>query len=75
LKNARELTQRSVDPASHNDAKETAAIYNAAAALRELEVGKREQASVYVKAAMKLALNRDEQELADVVAQHCLPQS
>ena len=58
LKNARELTQRAVDSASHNDAKETAAIYNAAAALRELEVGKREQASVYVKAAMKLALNR-----------------
>ena len=40
LKNARELTRRAMDSAQHNDAKETAAAYQAAAALREVEVGK-----------------------------------
>ena len=37
LKNARELTKRAMDSAQHNDAKETAASYQAAAALREVE--------------------------------------
>jgi hypothetical protein len=39
LKNARELTRRAMDSAQHNDAKETAAGYQAAAALREVESG------------------------------------
>ena len=37
LGNARALTQRAMDSAERNDAKETAAIYQAAAALREVE--------------------------------------
>ncbi len=41
LKNARELTRRAMDSAQHNDAKETAAAYQAAAALREVESGNR----------------------------------
>jgi serine/threonine protein kinase/predicted Zn-dependent protease len=59
LKNARELTQRAMDSAQHNDAKETAAAYQAAAALREVEWGNREQAHAEANAAVKLAPNRD----------------
>src|ERR1019366_3635886 len=44
LKNARELTRRAMDSAQHNDAKEAAAMYQAAAALREVESGNRKQA-------------------------------
>jgi tetratricopeptide (TPR) repeat protein len=39
LKNAHELTGRAMDSAQHNDAKETAAGYQALAALREVEAG------------------------------------
>ena len=59
LKNARELTRRAMDSAQHNDAKETAAIYQAAAALREVEAGNRKQARADADAALKLAPNRD----------------
>jgi eukaryotic-like serine/threonine-protein kinase len=59
LKNARELTQRARDAAEQNDAKETAAIYEAQAALREAESGNREQAHADAIAAGKLAPNRD----------------
>ena len=59
LKNAHELTRRAMDSAQHNDAKETAAAYQAAEALREVEPGKREQARASAKAALKLAPNRD----------------
>jgi len=48
-----------MDSAQHNDAKEAAATYQAAAALREVESGKREQARADAVAAMKLAPNRD----------------
>ena len=58
LRNARELTQRAMDSAQHNDAKETAATYQAAAALREVESGNREQARADANAAVKLAPNR-----------------
>ena len=44
LKNAHELTARAMDSALHNDAKESAAAYQAAAALREVESGNRKQA-------------------------------
>ena len=64
LKNARELTRRAVDSAEHNDAKETAANYRAAAALREVESGNREQARADADAALKLAKNRDVQAIA-----------
>jgi serine/threonine protein kinase/tetratricopeptide (TPR) repeat protein len=59
LKNARELTRRAMDSAERNDAKETAAAYQASAALREVEAGNREQARADADAALKLAPNRD----------------
>ena len=59
LKSARELTQRARDSAERNDANETAAIYQAQAALREAEAGNREQARADAVAAGKLAPNRD----------------
>ncbi len=59
LKNAGELTGRAMDSAQHHDAKESAAAYQAAAALREVESGDREQALAQANAAVKLAPNRD----------------
>jgi serine/threonine protein kinase/Tfp pilus assembly protein PilF len=59
LKNARELTRRAMDSAVHNDAKESAAGYQAEAALREAELGNREEARAAANAAMTLAPNRD----------------
>ena len=50
-KNAHELTRRAMDSAQHNNAKETAAAYQAAAALREVESGNRELARAEAKAA------------------------
>jgi len=64
LKNAHELTGRAMDSAQHNDAKETAAAYEAAAALREVEAGNRQQALAEAKAALKLAPNRDVRAMA-----------
>ena len=64
LKNAHELTGRAMDSAQHNDAKETAAAYQAAAALREVESGNREQARAEANAALKLAPNRDVRAMA-----------
>jgi tetratricopeptide (TPR) repeat protein/tRNA A-37 threonylcarbamoyl transferase component Bud32 len=58
LKDAHELTGRAMDSAHHNDANESAAAYQAAAALREVEAGNREQAGAEAKAALKLAPNR-----------------
>ena len=49
---------------SHNDARETVASYQAAAALREVESGNREQARDDARAALKLAPNRDVQAMA-----------
>ena len=59
LKNARELTRRAMDSARKNDAKEAAAGYLADSALREVEVGDREEARADADAALKLAPNRD----------------
>jgi eukaryotic-like serine/threonine-protein kinase len=56
---ARELTRRAMASAELNDAKETAAGYQAHAALREVESGNREQARADAQAAIKLAPNRD----------------
>jgi predicted Zn-dependent protease len=58
LKNARELTLRAMDSAVHNDAKESAAAYQAAAALREVESGSRDQARADANAAIELGPNR-----------------
>jgi len=63
LKNARELTLRAMDSAQHNDAQETAATYQATAALREVEVN-RTQAITDANAAVKSAPNRDVRALA-----------
>ena len=64
LKNARELTRRAMDSAEHIDAKETAASYQAQSALREVEVGNKEQARTEADAALKLAPNRDVKAIA-----------
>jgi tetratricopeptide (TPR) repeat protein len=64
LKSAHELTGRAMDSAQHNDAKESAAAYQAEAALREVEAGNREQARAEAKAALKLAPNRDVRAIA-----------
>jgi tetratricopeptide (TPR) repeat protein len=58
LKVAHELTGRAMDSAQHHDAKESAAAYQAAAALREVESGNREEARAEANAALKLAPNR-----------------
>ena len=64
LSNARELTRRAMDSALGNDAQETAAEYQAAAALREVASGNRERARAEARAAVKLAPNRGVQEVA-----------
>ena len=64
LKAARELTRRAMDSAEHNDAKETAAGYQAKAALREVESGSPEQALADADAAVRLAPNRDVRAMA-----------
>jgi tetratricopeptide (TPR) repeat protein len=64
LKNARELTRQAMDSAMHNDANETAAGYQAEAALREAEAGNHGQARADANAAMKLAANRDVRAIA-----------
>jgi tetratricopeptide (TPR) repeat protein len=64
LKNANELTRRSMDSAQQNDAKEAAAAYQVAAALREVESGNSKQARAEADAALKLAPNRDVRAMA-----------
>ena len=64
VRSARELTRRAMDSAEHNDAKETAAAYQALAALREVESGNRDQALADAHAALKLAPNRDVRAIA-----------
>jgi serine/threonine protein kinase len=64
LKEARDLTRRAMISAQHNDANESAAAYQAAAALREVEAGNREQARADAEAALKLAQGRNVQPMA-----------
>ncbi len=59
FKAAQALTRRAMDSAERNDAKELSARYQAEAALREAEVGNREQARADAGAAAKLAANGD----------------
>ena len=61
---AREFTRRAMDSAERNDARETAAAYQAESALREVEAGKREQARDDAEAALKLGANRDVRAMA-----------
>jgi eukaryotic-like serine/threonine-protein kinase len=58
-RSARELTERAVVSAQHADAPESAAIFLASAALREVEAGNRQRAVNDAEAALKLAPNRD----------------
>jgi predicted Zn-dependent protease len=53
-----------MDSARRNDAKESAAAYQAAAALREVESGNRKQARAEANAALKLAPNHDVRAIA-----------
>ena len=64
LKNARQLTRRAMDSAQHNGARETAAFYQAESSLREVEVGKRDEARADANAAMNLAASLDVQAMA-----------
>ena len=64
LRKARELTQQAISSAERNDAKETAANYQAGAALREVAAGNRELARADANAALKLAQNRKVREMA-----------
>jgi serine/threonine protein kinase len=64
FKNARKLTQRAMDSARHNDAKETAANYQVAAALREVAAGNRQQARADATAALKLSQSLDVKAMA-----------
>ncbi|HVN78584.1 MAG TPA: hypothetical protein VMW38_06265 [Terriglobia bacterium] len=64
LKKAQELTRQAMESAQRNNAQESAAGYQAAAALREAESGNREQARAEANAALKLAPNRDVRAIA-----------
>ena len=64
LKNAHELTERAMDFAQRNYDRDGAAAFQAAAALRAVESGNREQARAEAKAALKLAPSRTVQAIA-----------
>jgi eukaryotic-like serine/threonine-protein kinase len=64
LKRARELTQRAMESAQRNDAKETAATYQVAEALRDVESGNWEHGRAEANAAVKLAPNRNVRAMA-----------
>ncbi|MBV9609620.1 MAG: hypothetical protein JO187_08690, partial [Acidobacteria bacterium] len=64
LAKGRETMRRAIETAVHNDAKETAAGYEADSALREAELGNRQQARADAMAALKLATNTDVQAVA-----------
>jgi tetratricopeptide (TPR) repeat protein len=64
LKKAREFSQRAAASAKRNNAKETAALWQAYAALHEAELGNAREASQHVEAALKLMPGRDVRVLA-----------
>jgi tetratricopeptide (TPR) repeat protein len=59
IRNAREFSQRAVESARRNDAKETAAGWQVDAALHEVEVGNVAEARQAASAALALAAGRD----------------
>ena len=67
FRKARKLNRRAMDSAEHNDARETAAAYKAAAGLREVESGNPEQALADAHAALKMAPNRDVRMMAALI--------
>jgi len=56
-----------MDSAEHNDARESAAMYQAVAGLREVESGNRDEARADANAAVKLAPDRDVRAIAALV--------
>ncbi len=64
LRNARELTQRAINLAEQDDAREAAGMYQAIAALREVEMGHSEQGRAHAKAAVRFGPNREAQTMA-----------
>jgi len=66
LTKARDFSRRAVDAAVRNDSKETAAIWQVNAALREAEFGNPAMAKQDVAAALKLSPGRDVEMLAAV---------
>jgi tetratricopeptide (TPR) repeat protein len=64
FKNARGLSRRAMDSAQRNDARESAAAYQALAALREAAAGNRRQTRAEADAALKLAPNRNVRAMA-----------
>ncbi|HVR27539.1 MAG TPA: winged helix-turn-helix domain-containing protein [Candidatus Polarisedimenticolia bacterium] len=64
FKNAYGLTRQAMDSAVRNEAKETAAAYQALAALREIAAGDRTQGVADARGAIKLAPNRDVRAMA-----------
>jgi eukaryotic-like serine/threonine-protein kinase len=61
LEKSRELARRAAELARHNDAKETAALWEANAAVREAEFGNPTQARQLANSALSLAPGRDVQ--------------
>jgi serine/threonine protein kinase/Flp pilus assembly protein TadD len=70
MKNARKLTQQAMDSAKRNDAKETAAVYQVAAALREAAAGNRQQARADAAAALRLTENGEISAMAAIALAH-----
>jgi eukaryotic-like serine/threonine-protein kinase len=66
LADARELSRRAVESARGGDQNETAALWQANAALREAEVGNSDRARKEAEAALVLAPSRDVQVLASL---------
>jgi serine/threonine protein kinase/tetratricopeptide (TPR) repeat protein len=64
MQHSRDLTRQAMESAQQNDAKEAAASYQVAAALREGESGNHEQARADAEAAARLAPNRDVRAMA-----------
>ncbi len=64
LKAARSFTEHAVTASARHDAEESAAIFQAEAALREVAVGNRQQAHLYATTAVRLASNRDVRPMA-----------
>jgi serine/threonine protein kinase/predicted Zn-dependent protease len=63
LQKAREFSRRAVESANRNDARETAAVWQVDAALREAQFGNPAQARQAADAALRLAAGRDVQVL------------
>ena len=67
LRNARDFSQRAIESATRQEAKEAAALFELVAALREMEIGNVSLASHGVQAALSLAPSRDVKILAALV--------